>query len=219
MRTGPPVVMGILNVTPDSFSDGGRWVALDRALEHAHGMIADGAAVIDVGGESTRPGAAPVRSRRSSAGSCPWSRRWPRTGSRSASTPASRRWPAGSRGRCHHRQRCLGVARVRRGRDGRRVDRHAHAGRSPHDAGRAVATATWSARCWTTWREAADRGARAGVERLWIDPGIGFGKTHDHNLDLLASLDRFVATGIPVAVGTSRKSFLGAVLSLSDARW
>ena len=56
----PAAVMGILNVTPDSFSDGGRWMAIDQALAHAHAMVADGASVIDVGGESTRPGAAPV---------------------------------------------------------------------------------------------------------------------------------------------------------------
>ncbi len=67
-------------------------------------------------------------------------------------------------------------------------------------------------------RRAAERGAAAGVDRLWIDPGIGFGKTLEQNLDLLAALDRFVASGVPVAIGTSRKSFLGTLLSDSDAR-
>jgi dihydropteroate synthase len=65
-------------------------------------------------------------------------------------------------------------------------------------------------------RERADRAAEAGVERFWIDPGIGFGKTARHNLELLAHLDRLVDTGHPVAVGTSRKSTLGALLAASD---
>ncbi len=64
--------------------------------------------------------------------------------------------------------------------------------------------------------DAVQRGRHAGVTECWIDPGIGFGKTHDHNWALLASLDRFVATGVPVAVGTSRKGFLGAILAEAD---
>jgi dihydropteroate synthase len=64
--------------------------------------------------------------------------------------------------------------------------------------------------------DAAARGRRAGVTEVWIDPGIGFGKTHDHNWALLGSLDRFVDSGIPVALGTSRKGFLGAALGTAD---
>jgi dihydropteroate synthase len=67
-------------------------------------------------------------------------------------------------------------------------------------------------------RAVAERASGAGVERLWIDPGIGFGKSLRHNLQLLAHLDRFVETGFPVAVGTSRKSMLGALLAASDDR-
>jgi len=64
--------------------------------------------------------------------------------------------------------------------------------------------------------DAADRGRRAGVEEIWIDPGIGFGKTHEHNMALLANIDRFVATGYPVLVGVSRKGFIGALHARSD---
>ncbi|MDZ7747525.1 MAG: dihydropteroate synthase [Halofilum sp. (in: g-proteobacteria)] len=84
------LVMGVLNVTPDSFSDGGRFFEPDAAVAQAERMVAEGADILDVGGESTRPGAEDVPSTRSAGACCRWSRRW-RSGSRcrSRSTPAS----------------------------------------------------------------------------------------------------------------------------------
>src|SRR3989442_535728 len=103
--------MGVVNVTPDSFSDGGRFLDADVAVEHAGTLAAEGAAILDMGGEATRPGAEP--------------------------------------------------------------------------------------------------GPAPGEQRVMLDPGIGFGKTVEHNLELLRRLDEIVAIGRPVVVGTSRKSFLG----------
>ena len=215
--TGLPVVMGILNVTPDSFSDGGRWVALDRALEHAHGMIADGAAMIDVGGESTRPGAAPVAIEEEIRRVVPVVQALAEDG---VEVSIDTRKPEVARRAVEAGATIVNdvsaslasvVAEMGAGWIAMHMQGDPRTMQAEPSYGDVVAEVL------DYLVQAADRGTRAGIERLWIDPGIGFGKTHEQNLDLLASLDRFVATGIPIAVGTSRKSFLGAVLSLSDA--
>ena len=210
--------MGILNVTPDSFSDGGRWVALDRALAHAHEMVADGAAVIDVGGESTRPGAAPVPIEEEIERVVPVVRALAQDGievsidTRRAEVARS----AIEAGAVVVNDVSASLASVAAEMGAGWIAMHMQGDPRTMQATPSYGDVVGEVLDYLT--EAADRGSRAGVERVWIDPGIGFGKTHEQNLDLLASLDRFVATGIPVAVGTSRKSFLGSVLSLSDAR-
>ena len=123
---GRPLVMGVVNVTPDSFSDGGRFLDGEAALAHARRLIAEGADMIDVGGESTRPGAQPVDEAEEIARVVPL------------------------------------IQAVRR-------------------------------------------------EKIWIDPGIGFGKRPGHNLDLLRHLDRLVGTGFPVLLGVSRKRFIRSI--------
>jgi dihydropteroate synthase len=213
-----PVVMGILNVTPDSFSDGGRWVALDRALEHAHGMVADGAAVIDVGGESTRPGAAPVSIEDEVRRVVPVVSSLAEDGievSIDTRKPEVAR-PAIEAGASIVNDVSASLASVAAEMGTGWIAMHMQGDPRTMQAAPSYGDVVSEVLDYLT--HAAARGSRAGVERLWIDPGIGFGKTHQQNLDLLASLDRFVATGIPVAVGTSRKSFLGTLLSLSDAR-
>ena len=202
-----PLVMGVVNVTPDSFSDGGRY--LDPAAAIAHARAADRR-----GGRRHRrragspPDPAPSRSprTRSCAGSCrsiealagevaaldrhPQGRRWP-----------ERRSPPGPRWSTTCRPSLAAVAAELRC----RLGGHAHAGRTAHDAGRPALRRRRGRGRATSWSQRAERPRSAGVEEVWIDPGIGFGKTAAHNLSLLAHLDELVRLGLPVVVGTSRK--------------
>ncbi len=208
-------MMGILNVTPDSFSDGGEWFETHRAITRGHEMIAEGADVVDVGGESTRPGAEPVpveeEMRRvipvveALAGRIRVSVDTTKEAVADAAVAAGATlindvsaslWPVAAR---------HGVGWVAM----HRVGTSATMQRDPH-YGDVVTEVT------TMLVDRAGRARAAGVEEVWIDPGIGFGKTVDHNVRLLASLDRLVATGLPVMVGTSRKSFLGVVAPSGD---
>ena len=195
-----PAVMGVVNVTPDSFSDGGRFLDPGAAVAHGLDLVAAGADVLDVGGESTRPGADAVpRGRGARAGPARRRPRWPdRAGvpvsvdTRKAAVAAAA-LDAGativndvSAGRDAE---MLGVV----GGGGRGLVAHAHAGRAAHDAGRPRATTTSSPRCGDFLVEPR-RGARGGRGRsrgrCGSTPGIGFGKTAAHNLALLAHLDR-----------------------------
>ena len=185
----------------------------DRARASAGG---EGAAILDVGGESTRPGAEPVPAAeewraRAAGGRAP--RGAGHCGSRS--TRPSARWPGGARG---GRPLVNDVSAFRfapswpgvvaAGRRGLLPDRHA--GRAAHDAG-GRALRRRGRRGEGLPRGAAGLRGGEGVpeERVWLDPGIGFGKTVEHNLELLRRLDEVVAIGRPVVIGTSRKSFLG----------
>ena len=203
-----PLVMGVLNVTPDSFSDGGRYLDLDLALERGLQMLAEGADVIDVGGESSRPGADPV-----SEGDellrvvpviealAPFVRVSVDTvkpavaeaalsaGATLLNDISATLWPiAASNGVGWAAMHMKGTPRTMQA-DPRYDD------------------VVGEVRDFLVDR--ASRAAEAGVPEVWIDPGIGFGKTPSHNLSLLRHLRVLVASGFPVLVGTSRKRFLG----------
>jgi dihydropteroate synthase len=202
--------MGVLNVTPDSFSDGGEWYETQRAITRGHEMIAEGADVVDVGGESTRPGASPValdeELRRvvpvveALAGTVRVSVDTTkaevadaavRAGATLVNDVSATLWPVAA---AHG----VGwVAMHRKGTPETMQD-------DPRYDDVVVEVAALLA-------GRARAASEAGVAEVWIDPGIGFGKTLEHNLSLLASLDALVALGYPVVVGTSRKSFLGAL--------
>ena len=205
-----PLVMGILNVTPDSFSDGGQWLEPDLAVRRAREMIDEGADIVDVGGESTRPGADAVPADveldrvipvvEALAGQVRVSIDTTKEAVASAAVEAgailindvsATLWPVAAR---------HGVGWVAMHRSGTpaTMQRHPH-----YDDVVAEVTAMLADR--------AGRATSAGVAEVWIDPGIGFGKSVEHNLSLLGSLDELVATGYPVLVGTSRKSFLGGL--------
>jgi dihydropteroate synthase len=209
-REDRPLVMGILNVTPDSFSDGGQFFEGDRAVARAHQMIEEGADMIDVGGESTRPGAEAVpvdeELRRvipvieALAGRVRVSIDTTKkdvavaavdVGASLINDVSASLWPVAA-------EHGVGwVAMHRKGTPATmQVDPH-------YDD--VVAEVT------SLLVERAGRARRAGVEEVWIDPGIGFGKTTDHNVSLLASIGDLVDTGFPVVIGTSRKSFLSAL--------
>jgi len=203
-----PFVMGVLNVTPDSFSDGGRWFDPDAAIARGLEMAAEGADVVDVGGESTRPGAEPVDAAEE----------------RRRVVPVVEALASSVRVSVDTRKREVAEAAVEAG-----ATLVNDVSASLHDVA-AAAGVGWVAmhmrgepgtmqeapayddvvaevRAFLT--ERAERARAAGVDEVWIDPGIGFGKTVDHNFALLRHLGTLVATGIPVMVGTSRKSFLG----------
>lgn len=206
--------MGVLNVTPDSFSDGGRWFSSEAAVAHGLEMVAEGADVVDVGGESTRPGAEPVdadEERRRVvdvvAALAPHVRVSIDTRKRSVAEAAvaagaslvndvsASLWPVAA-------ESGVGwVAMHMRG-EPRTMQASARYDDVVGEVGRFLV-------------ERAHQAAEGGVGEVWIDPGIGFGKTAAHNLALLRHLSELVATGFPVLVGTSRKSFLGRLLGPS----
>ncbi|GMQ92695.1 MAG: dihydropteroate synthase [Acidimicrobiia bacterium] len=213
-----PVVMGILNVTPDSFSDGGRYPTLDSAVECGRQMAADGASIVDVGGESTRPGAAAVSVNEELERVAPIVERLATDGitvSVDTSKPEVARAVVCSGaaiindvtglGNPAMRSVCAetGVGVVIMHMQGiPRTMQH-----QPHYADVVAEVSAYLT-------EHAEAAVRSGISRgsVIIDPGIGFGKAFDHNLELMANLDAFVETGYPVLLGTSRKAFLGKIL-------
>jgi dihydropteroate synthase len=203
-----PQVMGVLNVTPDSFSDGGLWLDPEAAVAHGLEMAAAGAAVVDVGGESTRPGAEPVTKAEELRRVVPVVE---------ALAPHVRVSIDTRKAAVAERAIAAGATLVND------VSASLHAVAAAGGAGwvamhmqgdpRTMQQAPSYDDVVTEVRDflvaRADAAARAGVEEVWIDPGIGFGKTVSHNLTLLKHLRVLAGTGHPVLVGTSRKSFLG----------
>ncbi|WP_456070028.1 dihydropteroate synthase [Halomonas kalidii] len=216
-----PRVMGILNVTPDSFSDGGRHLALDDALRHAEQMLAEGAAIIDVGGESTRPGAAPIGPQQELERVAPvvevLVRELDALVSVDTSSPEVMREVAS-----------LGAGLIN---DVRALEREGaleaavggglpvclmHRQGEPRDmqqAPRYDVPVEEAVADFLEARVAACEAAGLRRERLLLDPGFGFGKTVEHNLRLLNRMERLARLGLPLLVGMSRKSMIGKVLA------
>lgn len=211
--------MGIVNVTPDSFSDGGRFLDPGAALAHARRLIAEGADILDVGGESTRPGAAPVSEADELArvapviaairaesdvgisvdtmkpgvalaagalGATMWNDVTALTGSPESLAAAAE----------------LGCEVVLM-----------HMQGEPRTMQAAPRYEDVAAEVCAYLAARAEAAMAAGVARgnIWLDPGIGFGKTAEHSLALLRNLDRVVALGFPVLLGASRKSSIRAI--------
>ena len=214
-----PVVMGILNVTPDSFSDGARYAQADAALERARQMVAEGAAIIDVGGQSTRPGASAVEEAVEIARVLPVIEAIASSCDVAISIDTSK--PA------------VMAAAVAAGAC---IINDVYALREP--GAHAVAAETQTGVCLMhmqgeprTMQESphyndvvaevtefllherqACVAAGVAAERIAFDPGIGFGKSLEHNLTLLKELPRFAALNAPLLVGVSRKSVIGKIL-------
>ena len=213
-----PLVMGVLNVTPDSFSDGGLYLDADAAVAHAGEMAAEGASIIDVGGESTRPGAEPVPERDELA----------------RVIPVVERIAVDLEPRVSIDTRKVAVAEAAI-QAGARIVNDVSAFRSaPAMAGLVASSGATcclmhmlgddprtmqtdpryddvvsEVKAFLEQRLAFAMGEGVPEEHVWLDPGIGFGKTVDHNLELIRRLDEIVALGRPVVIGTSRKSFIG----------
>jgi len=197
--------MGVLNVTPDSFSDGGRWLDPDAALAHGLRMVADGADVVDVGGESTRPGADAVPVDEELRRVLPVVEALaPHVRVSIDTRKAEVAEAALEAGATLVNDVSSSLAPVAKAAGAGWVAMHMKG--DPRTMQRApmyddvVAEVT---------AFLVERASAAGMDEVWIDPGIGFGKTLEHNLALLAHLKDLVATGFPVVVGTSRKAFLG----------
>ncbi len=203
-----PLVMGVLNVTPDSFSDGGRWTDPHAAVAHGLAMVADGADIVDVGGESTRPGAEPVEVAEEVrrvvdviAALAPHVR--VSVDTRKAAVAEA----AAGAGATLVNDVSASLWEVAAACGTGWVAMHMQGDPQTMQAEPYYDDVVAEVRAFLLDRAVAAR--EAGVEEVWIDPGIGFGKTIDHNLALLRHLGMLVSTGIPVMVGASRKSFLG----------
>ncbi|MFN0066426.1 MAG: dihydropteroate synthase [Limisphaerales bacterium] len=214
----PSLVMGIVNVTPDSFSDGGRFLDPAAALAHGRALLAEGADILDVGGESTRPGAAPVDEAEELRRVLPVIRGLAADG---AVLSVDTMKPGVAEAAL-----AAGAVIVNDVAAGRPDDAMAravaaagagyvamHMQGSPATMQREPRYADVVAEVDAFFAAQLERLARAGVraEQVALDPGFGFGKTAHHNLGLLAGLGAFTRLRRPVLVGVSRKSFLGHV--------
>jgi dihydropteroate synthase len=214
-----PVIMGILNVTPDSFSDGGRFCAPDVALEHARSMVDAGAALIDVGGESTRPGAADVPVDQELERVIPIIEQLASRVAVPISIDTSK--PEVMTAALHAGAGMINDVRALRepGALAAAMDTGLpvclmHMSGQPRSMQANPRYQDVVAEVMRFLEQRVQACVGAGIEpgRLLIDPGFGFGKSLDHNLSLLANLDRFASLELPVLVGLSRKSMFGALL-------
>jgi len=222
-RADRPLVMGVVNVTPDSFSDGGRYDQVDRAVEHGLALVAEGADLVDIGGESTRPGATRPLVSEELARVVPVIEGLVANGA-VVSVDTMRAEVAAA---------AIGAgARLVNDVSGGLADPEILDVAAEHQVGylamhwRAHATemqqrATYDDVVGEVLTELGDRveaalAAGIAADRLAIDPGLGFAKTADHNWELLRHLDAFEALGLPLLVGASRKSFLGSLLAGPD---
>jgi dihydropteroate synthase len=212
-----PLVMGILNVTPDSFSDGGRYLDPARALDHALRMREDGADLIDVGGESTRPGASPVSEGDEIARVIPVVATLAAAG---AAVSVDTRKAGVMRAAIDAGAAMINDVGALTGPGTMEMCARSDVGvclmhMQGEPATMQVAPAyrdiVGEVRTFLAARAEACVAAGIGRDRIAIDPGFGFGKTLAHNLALLRALGAFAAVGFPVLVGLSRKSALGEI--------
>jgi dihydropteroate synthase len=218
-----PLLMGVINVTPDSFSDGGLFLEAESAVEHGERLVAEGAGVLDVGGESTRPGSEGVSEDEERRRVLPVVERLASAGHQVSIDTAK-----------------VGVARAALD-AGAAIVNDVTAFRGEPEIAGLVADrragcvlmhmlgeprtmqddphyddVVSDVKAFLEERLAFAVSEGVAEERVWLDPGIGFGKTVEHNLELLRRLDEVVAIGRPVVIGTSRKSFLGKLAGGRD---
>ena len=215
--TGPAVVMGVVNVTPDSFSDGGRWFDHDAAIAHGLRLVAEGASVIDVGGESTRPFAEPVDPAEEQRRVLPVvSALAPHVRVSIDTRNAGTAEAAVAAGATLVNDVSASLAPVAAAAGVGWVAMHMLGDPRTMQVDPTYDDVVSEVRDFLVAR--AEDAVAAGVDEVWIDPGFGFGKTLEHNMALLARIGDLVATGHPVLVGLSRKQFLGRLLAASDVR-
>jgi len=210
--------MGVLNVTPDSFSDGGQFVTPEHALAHGLRLIEEGASLIDVGGESTRPGAAPVTAEEELRRVVPvieaLRSRTDAVISVDTSQPAVMRAALAAGAELVNDVRALRVPGALQAVVGANCAiclMHMQGDPASMQLEPRYADVVVEVRSFLLERVAACRAAGIAQERLVLDPGIGFGKTLAHNLQLLRELPELASLGLPLLVGFSRKSTVGAL--------
>ncbi|MDE1943111.1 MAG: dihydropteroate synthase [Betaproteobacteria bacterium] len=212
-----PLIMGIINVTPDSFSDGGRFTEAARAVEHGFSLMEAGAALLDVGGESTRPGATPVpvdeELRRVipvieqlSGGPVPISIDTRHTEVMRAALAAGATLVNDI-----NALRAPGALELCAASDTAVCLMHMQGTPQTMQDNPVYGDVLAEVEAFLLQRAQAAQAAGIARERILLDPGFGFGKTVAHNLALLRGLERLAAAGYPLLVGLSRKSVLGAV--------
>lgn len=223
----PPQLMGILNITPDSFSDGGRYTCLEAAMRQVETMVAEGVDIVDVGGESTRPGSDPVAADQQIQRVLPVIEAihadfpsLPISIDTTLSQVAAAALQAGA----------VIINDISAGLDDPGMFAVAAATVSPvilmHRQGtpKTMQDAPYYTdvvlEVKTVLQHRIDTALAAGIkpEQIAIDPGIGFGKRRQDNIALLANLSQFVAMGFPLLLGTSRKRFMGSICNVADAR-
>ena len=218
------LIMGIVNVTPDSFSDGGHFARTDDAVAHALRLADEGADILDIGGESTRPGAAAVTVEEELRRVIPVIEKL--AGKTTAALSVDTSKAAVARAAAAAGAEIINDVTALRG-DDNMPGAAAESGcavvlmhmqgtprtmqLSPHYNDVVAEVAGHLAQ-----RAAAARAAGIGPEHIAIDPGIGFGKTVEHNMQLITGLGRFAALGHPVLLGASRKSFLATLAHCAD---
>jgi dihydropteroate synthase len=223
-------MMGVVNVTPDSFSDGGLYLDAGAAIAHARELVGEGAEIVDVGGESTRPGAEPVSAEEELRRVLPVV----------AGIAAGERMPTGPQISIDTSKAAVARACVEAGAtlindvSALRGDpemagfvaqsgaecclMHMRGEPRTMQADPRYGDVVDDVRAFLEERMAYAVGEGVREERIMLDPGIGFGKTLAHNLALLARLDELVSLGRPLVLGTSRKSFIGRILADADGR-
>jgi dihydropteroate synthase len=222
----PPLVMGVLNVTPDSFSDGGRFAQVESAAEHGLSMAAQGADWIDIGGESTRPGSQRIEPAEQIRRTVPVISALRARGLKSVisidttrSSVAEAALDAGadvvndiSAGRD-----CPGMLPVVARRGVPVILMHMQG--TPETMQRAPSYHDVTGEVAAFLRQRLDAAVEAGVDprQVLLDPGIGFGKTMEHNLELLRRLDELTALDRPLVLGVSRKRFIGTITGEAEA--
>jgi dihydropteroate synthase len=215
------LIMGVLNVTPDSFSDGGAFLDSQAAVARALELERDGADILDIGGESTRPAAAPVSAREEISRILPLFKalrgklRIPLSVDTQKAEVAEAALAAGA-------EIVNDISALRSDPRLAEVARHAHAPvilmhmrGAPRTMQRGPFARNVIRDVMTGLREALARARRASLakSRILLDPGIGFGKSYEQNFEILARLPEFARLGCPIVIGTSRKAFLGRALA------
>ncbi|MGK2959463.1 MAG: dihydropteroate synthase [Acidimicrobiales bacterium] len=209
-KTPKTLVMGVLNVTPDSFFDGGQYFDVDAAVAHGMDMIAAGADIIDVGGESTRPGAISVDADEECRRVLPVvSALVPHVRVSIDSSKEQVATAAVEAGATLINDVTASLSKLAASANVGWVAMHMQG--NPQTMQQAPHYGDVVVDVYEELIHRADQAVVDGVSEVWIDPGIGFGKTLEHNLALLGALDRFVGSGYPVMIGVSRKQFLGTL--------
>lgn len=215
-----PLVMGVVNVTPDSFSDGGRYVETGTAVEHGLAMLAEGADLVDIGGESTRPGATrplvadelarviPVITELAANGAVVSVDTMRAEVAEAALVAGAQVVNDVSGGLADP-----GILRVVAEHDAGYVAMHWRAHADVMQQRASYGDVVGEVRDELSRRVEAALAAGVSADRIAVDPGLGFAKTPEHNWELVQRLDELYRLGLPILLGSSRKSFLGALLA------